>query len=278
MKFADGTADERLVDVSRRPAASGRRAPPGAGEGRRSSAIQPLVPINSAAVSRDGRYIAVGLDDRAVVLWDTAAGRPVRTLAGHQKPVLSVAFSPDGKHLLSGSADATAILWDVETGEPVRTYKGHTGPVVSVAFSPDGTRLLTGSPDGTAILWNTQTGEQVHTLKCTRGRSWASRTARTATTLATASADRTATLWDAETGKQTFVLRGHREDVNCIAFSPDGRRVVTGSSDDTRHHLGRGHRQAHHRDRGAPRQRRLLGRVHPRRPARHHRRAARNSS
>ena len=28
------------------------------------------------------------------------------------------------------------------------------------------------------------------------------------------------------------MLRGHREDVNCVAFSPDGRRVITGSSED----------------------------------------------
>ena len=209
--------------------------------------MQPLVPINAAAVSRDGRYIAVGLDDRAVVLWDTAVGRPVRTLAGHQKAVLSVAFSPDGKHLLSGSADATAILWDVETGAPLRTYKGHTGAVVSVAFSPDGARFLTGSADGTAILWDTGTGEPVHTLK-SKGILGVAYSPD-GTTLATASADRTATLWDAETGKQNVVLRGHREDVNCVAFSPDGRRVVTGSSDDTRHRLGRGHRQAHHPDR-----------------------------
>lgn len=230
VKFADGTADERVVDV-----AAGQRVPvPVPQPGPDKAAVvgmQPLVPINAAAVSRDGRYIAVGLEDRAVVLWDTAIGRPVRTLAGHQKPVRSVAFAPGGKQLLSGSTDATAVLWDVETGARLRTYKGHTGAVVSIAFSPDGERFLTGSPDGTAILWETRTGEQVHALQSKEvlGVAYSPNGA----TLATASADRTATLWDAKTGKQNFLLRGHREDVNCIAFSPDGLRVITGSSDDT---------------------------------------------
>lgn len=228
--FADGASDERQIDVT--PGQRLRVAVPQPGPEKAAvvGSFQ-LVPINSAAVSFDGRHIALGLDARTVVLWDTAAGRPVRTLAGHQKPVLAVAFTPDGKHLLSGSGDATLVLWEVETGKPVRTFKGHTGAVGSVAFSPDGKRFLSGSRDGQAIVWETETGEQVHKLK------WRDITAVAYSPdgkmLATASVDFTATLWDAETGKQTALLRGHREDVNCVTFSPDGRRVATGSSDDS---------------------------------------------
>lgn len=230
VQFADGGTDERQVDV-----AAGQKlrvAVPQPGPEKASViGAHPLVPINSAAVSADGKYIALGLDARTVVVWDTAAGRPVRTLAGHQKPVLAVAFSPDGKRLVSGSADTTAVLWDVPTGKQVRTYKGHTGAVVSVAFSPDGKRFLTGSPEGLAIHWETDTGEPVHKLK---GRNILGVAySPDGNTLATASADATATLWDAKTGKQLSQLRGHREDVNCVAFSPDGKRVITGSSDDT---------------------------------------------
>jgi hypothetical protein len=229
VKFADGTTDERLVDVT--PGLRVRLAvPPPGPEKALVVGMQPLVPINSTAVRRDGRYIAVGLDDRTVVLWDTADGRPVRTFAGHQKAVLSVAFTPDGKHLVSSSADGTAILWDVESGVPLRSYKGHTGAVVSVALSPDASRLLTGSSDGVAIVWDTGTGKVIHKLnsKNILGVAYSPNGA----TLATSSQDRTATLWDAATGKQKFVLRGHREDVNCVSFSPDSLRVITGSSDD----------------------------------------------
>lgn len=228
--FADGTAAERLIDVS-----AGQRTrvavPQPGPEQALVVGAQPLVPINSAAVSSDGKYIALGTDARTVVLWDTAAGRPVRTLVGHQKPVSAVAFSPDGKTLVSGSADTTVVRWEVETGRPLRTYKGHAGVVASVAFSPDGGRFLTGSPEGVAIVWETETGEQVHKLKWRNVLAVAY--SPDGSTLATSSADATATLWDAKTGNQLALLRGHREDVNCVAFSPDGRRVVTGSSDDT---------------------------------------------
>jgi len=231
VKFADGAEDERLVDV-----AAGQQlrfsVPKPGPEKATVIVMQSTVPIHSAVVNRGGRYIAVGLEDRVVVLWDTSVGRPVRTLAGHQSPVQSVAFDPDGRRLVSGSTDGAVILWDVEAGKPLRTYKGHTGAVVSVSFSPDGERLLTGSPDGTAILWDVQTGEQVHTLKSPRG-FLAVAFSPDGTTLGTASKDFTARLWDTKTGAQKFMTRGHREDCTCLAFSPDGRRFITGSNDDT---------------------------------------------
>lgn len=230
VKFADGTTAERQIDVSAGQQLRVAIPPPGP-EPATVVGARPLVPINSAAVSADGKYIALGTDARTVVLWDTAAGRPVRTLAGHQKPVLSVAFSPDGKTLVSTSADTTVVLWEVETGKQLRTYKGHTGAVVSVALSPDGQRFLTGSPEGVAIVWETQTGEQLHKLKW-RGILGVAYSPD-GNTLATASVDFTATLWDAKTGERVSLLRGHREDVNCITFSPDSKRVATGSSDDT---------------------------------------------
>ncbi|MBL8865384.1 MAG: WD40 repeat domain-containing protein [Planctomycetia bacterium] len=226
--FADGATDDRLIDI-----AAGQRlrvAIPRPGPEIASViGTQPLTPINSTAVSRDGRTIAVGLEDRSVVLWDTTAGRPVRTLTGHDKPVQAVAFAPDGKHLVSGSVDTTAILWNIETGARLRTFKGHAGPVVSVAVAPDGTKILTGSPDGAAILWDAHTGERVHTLKSKEVLGVA--ISPDGTTLATASGDATATLWDAVSGRSKVVLRGHSEGVICVTFSADGGRVLTGSSE-----------------------------------------------
>jgi WD40 repeat protein len=39
-------------------------------------------------------------------------------------------------------------------------------------------------------------------------------------------------LWDVGTGRQLFVLQGHRDTVWDIAFSPDGRLLASGGSED----------------------------------------------
>ena len=45
--------------------------------------------------------------------------------------------------------------------------------------------------------------------------------------------DGTARLWDAQTGRQLRRFEGHTEEVYSVAFSPDGRQVLTGSRDGT---------------------------------------------
>ncbi|KAJ1452331.1 WD40-repeat-containing domain protein, partial [Pelagophyceae sp. CCMP2097] len=50
--------------------------------------------------------------------------------------------------------------------------------------------------------------------------------------IVTASDDKTR-LWDAETGALVATLEGHTGDVTCCDFSPDGKRIVTGSDDTT---------------------------------------------
>jgi WD40 repeat protein len=50
------------------------------------------------------------------------------------------------------------------------------------------------------------------------------------TRILTGSDDSTAKLWDAETGQEIRTFRVHNDWVNSVAFSPDGRLVLTGMS------------------------------------------------
>jgi WD40 repeat protein len=51
--------------------------------------------------------------------------------------------------------------------------------------------------------------------------------------LATAGADRAIRLWELPSGKPLHVLEGHTELVYSIDFTPDGKRLASGSTDPT---------------------------------------------
>ncbi|MFI1172372.1 nSTAND1 domain-containing NTPase [Streptomyces melanogenes] len=107
--------------------------------------------VPTLAFSPDGHMLASGSDDRRVILWETASGRPLRTLTGHTDTVRSLAWGDDV--LASGSEDSTVRLWNPATGTPLGSPLRYTdGDVVALTTSPDGRTLLEGSA-ATVVRW-----------------------------------------------------------------------------------------------------------------------------
>jgi WD40 repeat protein len=71
-------------------------------------------PIHRAALSPDGKRLALGNWDHSVRLYDVESRKLLAEFRGHQGGVYALAFSPDGKLLCSGSSDSTALVWDVK--------------------------------------------------------------------------------------------------------------------------------------------------------------------
>ena len=68
----------------------------------------------SAIFSPDGKLVALA-GYSGLTLWDTASGRPVRSLT--QRPYFTAnAFSEDGRMMVTGHKDGIVRIWDIETG------------------------------------------------------------------------------------------------------------------------------------------------------------------
>ncbi len=187
-------------------------------------------PVLAMACTRDGKTVAVALEDRTIEIRDAATGDVRAQLRGHGDKVTCLAFSPDGARLASGSADNTVKVWDAATGKERLTFNGHGNWVYAVAFSPDGGTLASGGYDRTVRLWDPATGNVRHTL---RGHSAAVRAlafAPDGKLLASGGSDHLIRLWSAESGQEKRVLKGHRAAVRALAFSPDG--TVLASTDE----------------------------------------------
>ena len=178
----------------------------------------------AVAVSPDGRRLAVA-SGTGIWLYDAALpGPPLQRLPAEE--VHSLAFSPDGTLLAAGGPEGGSVeLWHVDTGQRIADIGPGSG---CVAFTPDGATLAFGSPGGAVTLWDAATGTHAGTLQGHSGLVHSLAFSADGATLASGAADHSVKLWDVETGRNTATL-AHRDTVNSVAFSPDGRMLASGS-------------------------------------------------
>jgi WD40 repeat protein len=108
--------------------------------------------------------------------------------------VLAVDFSPNSMQIACGGEDKAVRIWDTRTGHETAVLDVDRSTVTSVAFSFDGTYIVScGGDDKIVQLWNINTGQQ-----------------------------RTIDQHPDSTSEAK---------VRCVAFSPDGTQIVSGSHD-----------------------------------------------
>ena len=193
----------------------------------------------NTAFSPDGDLIATGgslkgTNQHVVLIWDGRTGDRRHVLEGHTGDVNDLNFSPDGSLLATVAADRTAIIWDPRTGERLRTLAGHTSDLQGVSFSNDGSLLATSGWDGTIKIWEVGTGRQVRSIDTGDGLCYNMFSPDDrAVAVAHCNPGDTGTIWSVESGRRLVTLEGHEAGVVGVFFSPDGRRVATGSLDGT---------------------------------------------
>lgn len=106
---------------------------------------------------------------------------------------------------------------EIPIGE-IRQLKGLSALATGVAISPDGSRALSCSGEM----------EIVETLEQGGGT-----TRYFVGTLAAREPDTVVRIWDLENGKEVGRLQGHTAGVQCVVFSADGRRALSGGKDGT---------------------------------------------
>ena len=104
--------------------------------------------------------------------------------------------------------------------------------VGALAFSPDGARIVSGG--WKLHLWDT--ASYANLAVGSEPDRWIAAVAfdRDGGRIASGNTnDSMVRLWDPAAANVTRILRGHAANVRSVAFSPDGRRLFTGSYDHT---------------------------------------------
>jgi WD40 repeat protein/serine/threonine protein kinase len=189
--------------------------------------------VYPVAYSPDGWWIASGSWDHTVRLWDARTGEPCATLR-QTGTVRALAFSPDGSRLVSGCDDDDLQIWDVATGQRRKHVPAPGKIVLVVTVSPDGGRLAAADLSGRASITDVATGREVASFRMAD--EWAQKKALAYSPdgrwlAATGSDSKDIDIWDAQTHERCARLVGHTAAVHSVAFSRDGRRLVSAGLD-----------------------------------------------
>jgi WD40 repeat protein/tetratricopeptide (TPR) repeat protein len=189
--------------------------------------------INTLAFSSDGRRLAVGSSgDRAVCVWETVPGFLVRTLGAHKSAVKRLAFSPDGSRLASGDRDGTIFVAGTGTTVKPRKFGAHPQDIHSLAFSSDSKRLFSCSRNRAVAVWDASSGGLLRSLKSSKqGRSGHRGAFNPDGSRLVEAYGLAIQLWNADNGSLLRTFEGHSKAVACVAFSPDGKSMISGGQD-----------------------------------------------
>ncbi|KAL6815158.1 quinon protein alcohol dehydrogenase-like superfamily [Trichoderma sp. SZMC 28015] len=209
-----------------------------------SSHVQTLVShqggmIDCIDISSDGKLLASASSDNIVRIWNIAENACIQTLKGHTGQITSVKFSPDSQRLASASytKDYTIRIWDLATSSYLTLVDcGYVIPR-SIHFSQDGKILVSGSDYGGFVkVWETIAGKCIQTWQHPMPKFIQSLSAAITPdgkTIAVNSAN-CLRIWSEIEGKYECVqtLEQHGRHATKMAFSPDGRQLIYGSSTD----------------------------------------------
>jgi WD40 repeat protein len=217
--------------------------------------IDAKVQVNNVAFSPDGRYVAgtTDFDSKSpngceVIVWALPKGEEVVRLplvkhlwGGHGR----CTFSPDGRLLATGTPQGV-FVWSVGSWErhPVLGANQY----FDVRFSADSRRVA--GAGGAAEVWDVATGVPVATLRKspeTRGDPFSLAYHPSGHSVAVGGwgvpGNKTVSdlvVWDLPTQTPKYVLKAFHNGIWGLAFSPDGRWLVTGAGN----HMGQRNAEA----------------------------------
>ncbi|OQU94826.1 WD domain-containing protein [Cladophialophora immunda] len=193
-------------------------------------------PISAVTVNSTGEWLAFGSSRTGQLLvWEYASESNILKQSSHLDTMTTLTYSPDSSRIITGADDGLIKVWDVSSGFHIATFSEHNSAVTASAYSKRGNILFTSSLDGSVRAWDMLRYRNFRTFTAPQRLSFSCLAIDpSAEVVCAASHDSfDIYLWSVQTGALLDRLAGHEGPISTLAFTPDGRHLVSGSWDHT---------------------------------------------
>ncbi|KAM8975945.1 cilia- and flagella-associated protein 337-like [Pelodytes ibericus] len=184
----------------------------------------------------DIKALCIATDSIALLQLKLKSLTPPHLDISHKEPVLCCKYNKDFRQVVTCSEGSVVKVWDFETGKQVFEFNDAHGDagITCMDFDSTGRRLITGGRDGCLKIWNFNNGQCLHTLKRDNKSDEICDCSfveinRNKYIVAVGWDRRINMYYDSEDLRhfqepqpcwQDDLIRGHREDILCIAQNP----------------------------------------------------------
>jgi WD40 repeat protein len=200
-------------------------------------------PQSRAAISPDGRFVAVADQDGSAVVTDAATGAELHSLGVRPGKADCVFFTPDSRTLLIGSTESALHSWDLidDVESPRSEIRESTAPFcqfyrrTDVRLSADGKMLAAAREDGALVTIDFTSQRMLHKFRRPNYGDTCCAISPDSSVLAWSGGrqDPGIVLLDPATGRAHYRLPEHACRCLSLTFSADGKKLASGSEDGT---------------------------------------------
>lgn len=165
--------------------------------------------VQCVGVSKNGKFLAVGLLDSTVKLFFIDTLKFYLALYGHKLSVLSLDISDDSAIIVTGSADRNVKIWGMDFGDCHKSLFAHDDSVMCVKFVPKTHMFWSCGKDGKIKQWDADSFVQIQTVSSHLGQAYCLDVSKTGHYIVSSGSDRAIRLF--ERSEEPIVLEDMQE-------------------------------------------------------------------
>ncbi len=129
------------------------------------NAVEAIAQVTVTKLSKDARFLAYGMANGNITLYDVSAKKELRSFNKHKEGVTNLIFDNENKYLVSAGTDGNIVIWDLYSGDALKEISDFKDEINCIDLSPDA-KMLVGCGDRDEIfLWDFPSGKQRGTFK-----------------------------------------------------------------------------------------------------------------